>query len=133
MWNPTVKSRSDFLKSHQKLLLNKKTELFVALGINGKRLAEEQREAGEDLISIFPEQSVRSRINSVLYDQLKQVESALDRLDSGDYGICLGCGMAITSERLQAVPWASYCIACQNLIGLEASERDTEACLPMAS
>ncbi|OFW00834.1 MAG: hypothetical protein A3H94_08530 [Acidobacteria bacterium RIFCSPLOWO2_02_FULL_60_20] len=133
MWKPTDKNRSDSGKSHQKLLLNKKTELLVALGINCKRLAEVRQEAGEDLISISHVESVRFRINRVLNGQLKQVESALDRLDSGDYGICLGCGMAISSKRLQAIPWASYCIACQNSIGLEASERDTEACLPMAS
>ena len=133
MWKPTVKIRSDSPKSHQKFLLNKKTELLVALEINCKRLAEDQREAGEDQISISHEESVRLRINRVLYGQLKQVESALDRLDSGAYGICLGCGMPITSKRLQAIPWASHCIACQNSIGLEASERNTEAWLPMAS
>ncbi|MBI3697002.1 MAG: TraR/DksA family transcriptional regulator [Acidobacteria bacterium] len=44
------------------------------------------------------------------------LDAALDRLDSGDYGICVDCGAAIASKRLVAIPWASRCIACQERI-----------------
>lgn len=42
--------------------------------------------------------------------QLRQVEKALSRLDSGEYGRCEVCGREIPQERLEAVPWATLCI-----------------------
>ncbi|MBL8290878.1 MAG: TraR/DksA C4-type zinc finger protein [Bryobacterales bacterium] len=39
--------------------------------------------------------------------------SALARLDSGEYGICVECERPIAAKRLAAVPWASHCVACQ--------------------
>lgn len=45
--------------------------------------------------------------------RLRRVELALERISSGDFGICAGCGGAIGVKRLRAVPWASNCIECQ--------------------
>lgn len=44
---------------------------------------------------------------------LRMVESALRRIDDGDFGQCASCGNVIESKRLQAVPWAAYCLRCQ--------------------
>jgi DnaK suppressor protein len=44
---------------------------------------------------------------------LRMVESALHRIDEGDFGQCVSCGNIIESKRLQAVPWASHCLICQ--------------------
>lgn len=44
---------------------------------------------------------------------LRQVEGALDRLDQGEYGTCDHCREAIGPQRLKAVPWARYCVKCQ--------------------
>jgi DnaK suppressor protein len=49
-------------------------------------------------------------------DLLAQVESALHRLDQGTYGICARCGNEINPERLEALPYATYCIKCQSEI-----------------
>jgi len=46
-------------------------------------------------------------------DALLEVEQALDRLDAGGYGHCSNCEDKIPSKRLQAVPWARYCVDCQ--------------------
>ncbi len=50
---------------------------------------------------------------------LAQVEAALARLDDGRFGICLRCHGPIGAERLAALPWAAYCIACQSVIDRE--------------
>jgi DnaK suppressor protein len=47
---------------------------------------------------------------------LRMVESALLRIEAGDFGQCVSCGNVIESKRLQAVPWASHCLACQETI-----------------
>jgi DnaK suppressor protein len=53
---------------------------------------------------------------------LRLVEVALSRMDEGDFGQCAACGEAIEAKRLQAVPWASYCLGCQEKRELEQQE-----------
>jgi DnaK suppressor protein len=48
---------------------------------------------------------------------LAQVEAAIARLDAGTYGACANCGRPIALERLEAIPWAAYCIECQRTLG----------------
>jgi DnaK suppressor protein len=45
--------------------------------------------------------------------QLRLLEDALRRIDAGDYGECVLCGKEITMARLEAIPWARYCVDCQ--------------------
>ena len=44
---------------------------------------------------------------------LEDVEQAIERLDDGSYGRCIDCGEPIPGPRLEALPWAARCIACQ--------------------
>ena len=44
--------------------------------------------------------------------ELKRIRAALNRLDSGTYGTCMGCGKPIAPARLEALPYAVQCIAC---------------------
>lgn len=46
---------------------------------------------------------------------LLQIENALRRMDEGSYGRCANCGQNIHILRLEAVPWARFCIDCQEL------------------
>ena len=47
---------------------------------------------------------------------LAQVDAALARLDDGTFGVCIRCGREIAPARLEALPWAAYCIDCQTAI-----------------
>jgi DnaK suppressor protein len=49
---------------------------------------------------------------------LRNVRAALRRIDQGTFGICGHCEEEISPKRLAAVPWASFCIRCQ-----EAADR----------
>lgn len=42
-----------------------------------------------------------------------EVDAALGRLDDGTYGTCERCGTRIPPERLEIMPYARYCVACQ--------------------
>ena len=44
---------------------------------------------------------------------LRNVRSALRRIDDGTYGVCVHCEEDISPKRLAAVPWAPFCIQCQ--------------------
>ena len=50
---------------------------------------------------------------------LRQVRSALQRMDNGSYGVCGECDEPISIARLKVIPWANYCIKCQEQIELE--------------
>ena len=43
----------------------------------------------------------------------RDVGAALVRVEQGTYGTCVKCDEEISTKRLNAVPWASLCIACQ--------------------
>ena len=43
---------------------------------------------------------------------LEQIESALERIEDGDYGQCEECGTRIPKTRLNALPYASMCVKC---------------------
>jgi DnaK suppressor protein len=44
----------------------------------------------------------------------REIRDALERIDSGNFGICLNCDEEIAAKRLAAVPWAALCIDCQH-------------------
>ena len=46
---------------------------------------------------------------------LRRVDAALKRIEDGEFGICLECEEPISPKRLAAVPWATYCLQCQEL------------------
>ena len=48
-------------------------------------------------------------------DQLQLIEEALARLNEGEFGVCSSCSNEIKASRLEAVPWAKYCLNCQEL------------------
>jgi DnaK suppressor protein len=43
---------------------------------------------------------------------LEEIDDALERVRTGDYGICEGCGQPIAAGRLEARPFSTTCITC---------------------
>ncbi len=46
-------------------------------------------------------------------EQLELINSALSRIESGQYGICMGCNVDIPERRLEAIPYADLCVDCK--------------------
>jgi DnaK suppressor protein len=60
--------------------------------------------------------------------ELRSIEHALSLIHQGRYGECEGCHKAIPIERLQALPFSLYCIACQRKAELDGNfESDSDA------
>jgi len=57
---------------------------------------------------------------------LREVRGALRRIDMDAFGICAGCDESINPKRLAAIPWASFCIVCQEAADRESQEVRTE-------
>jgi RNA polymerase-binding transcription factor len=65
---------------------------------------------------------------------LKSVQAALDRIEDEIYGVCLHCEKPIAEKRLKAIPWASYCVTCQETIDRErALNEDNENTIGFAA
>jgi DnaK suppressor protein len=72
----------------------------------------------DDATEVFTrERNLALRSNAE--DLLAQVDAALDRLAEGSYGTCARCGQEIATERLEALPYAIYCISCQSQVEQE--------------
>ncbi len=98
---------------YREALLAKRAEILENLGVKFDTLARLGRVAEEDQPAITHDEFISLRRNSLDYEQLRMVEEALDRLGSGDYGFCLACERPIPAKRLEALPWARYCVSCQ--------------------
>lgn len=53
--------------------------------------------------------------------ELKNINEALQKIDSNAYGECEECGEKINLKRLKAMPFVKYCVKCQSYI--EAEEK----------
>jgi len=113
---------SDSTETYRQMLLEKREQVITGLGVKFDTLAKMGRVAEEDQAQLSHDEFVSLRLNSLDYGQLRLVEEALDRVQSGDFGVCLGCEQPIPSKRLQALPWARYCVPCQEANGLLRAE-----------
>ena len=52
---------------------------------------------------------------------LREIADALHRIEIGTYGICPECEEPISAKRLEAVPWARYCVTCQEQLAARAA------------
>jgi DnaK suppressor protein len=55
---------------------------------------------------------------------LKSVQSALARIEDESFGICLRCDEEIPEKRLKALPWAAYCVKCQEIVDRQRASGD---------
>jgi DnaK suppressor protein len=109
--------------TYKKVLLEKREDVMVGLGIKFDTMAKMGRVAEEDQAQISHDEFISLRLNSLDYVQLRLIEEALDRIEAGDYGTCLRCEEPIPPKRLQALPWAKYCVGCQQ----QLSNPETDA------
>lgn len=94
-------------------LIEKERELLS----QSARLEEEARLPGEAQVrdggdaAVSDEGSAESlHEDSQASLTLIQVQDALRRIANGSYGKCIACGRSIEPRRLEAVPWAPYCL-----------------------
>lgn len=59
------------------------------------------------------------------YATRRAIKSALERIRTGEYGHCDRCGEPIEPRRLEALPWAANCVACQQEVEEELRYEST--------
>ena len=104
----------------QQAIREKLTARYAEIQARLVRIISDERHANKPLDADFAEQAVERENDEVLAAlddsiraEMAQIEKTLARLDSGEYGICENCGGAIAPKRLEALPHAARCIACE--------------------
>lgn len=100
------------MKSYKKILLAKEAELVGALR-NREGIEIEKSPDALDEVQRAAERELAIRTLDRESSHLRSVRSALARIEDGSFGVCLHCEEDISPKRLNAVPWAPFCIGCQ--------------------
>jgi len=113
------------LEQYKKIILEKREELLKELehlkssGLNSSVKDESgehssysfhMADQGTDTMEREQQYMFASRENNYLY----HLESALERIEKGEFGVCISCDKDINPERLEAVPHARLCIDCKS-------------------
>jgi DnaK suppressor protein len=105
-------------------LLARRAELLSEIAGRPEELLHVGALAEDDKAPVLHNQFVSLEMNRIMHSQLKLIDAALIRLDVGEYGICEHCDGSISPKRLRALPWARYCITCEEafstLVAVEA-------------
>ena len=64
--------------------------------------------------------------NTIDMKLLRVIGDALRRIDHETYGVCMECEEPISAKRLDAVPWARYCVTCQESIAARIADGELE-------
>ncbi len=114
---PLTKEELEQVK--QRLLKRKKELLNEIADILEKEAKDEYQELIEaireegDIASAELQESTILALAEMRAKEVEQIDAAIERIDNGEYGICIECGDWITPARLEALPYALRCKECQ--------------------
>jgi DnaK suppressor protein len=116
-----VKQQNNF----RQLLEAKRNELLFSTGDREEILIEHAAEEFDRL-----QQQLNREVAIRNLDRestlLKEVQAALARIEDESFGICLRCDEPIPEKRLKAVPWAAYCVPCQESVDRQRASGEFE-------
>jgi DnaK suppressor protein len=105
------------LTKYKAMLEAKLAELSSGLRNRDEILIEKTPDALDE-VQLAGERELAIRNLDREANLMRNVRAALARIADGSYGVCLHCEEEIKPKRLEAVPWAAFCIRCQ-----EAADR----------
>src|SRR5436190_24125079 len=114
-----VRMRKERLAYFKKHLVEKHRQLVDEVG----KSAQYGKDQEDDSIKDLGDQANTAYTREFFFELgngdrrlLRDVVSALQRIDDGNFGSCERCGETIAEKRLEALPFARYCIDCQRVV-----------------
>jgi len=112
--------RSALLDERARVLGGKQEELEILL--------LHHQLAVDDQGPVLHDQFIALRRHRMDRQKLKLIDAALARIHRGEFGLCAECDEPIPARRLLIMPWAAYCVPCQDRSDkLNGAEKDDEA------
>jgi RNA polymerase-binding transcription factor DksA len=87
-------------------------DLLARLATIDAELDSHQSKDWEDLATERESDEVLEGMGLSGQQEIRQIEAALGRIASGDYGVCVTCGDPISGERLDVLPYTPFCSTC---------------------
>jgi DnaK suppressor protein len=109
-------SRKEALVQLRQTLVTRRDSIRAALAGDLNLLRELRGQPSGDVVDAAldtAQDEISSQLAEVESRELASIETALERMQDGDYGVCEGCNEGIPLARLQALPYAVMCIKCQ--------------------
>ncbi len=106
------------MKTYRDRLLERRESLFSQVTEAEMSSRERDLEATQDPADMAANAYTKELLISMSANDrklLELIDEALVRVESGEYGECVNCGEPVLEKRLDAVPWARYCLKCQDL------------------
>lgn len=104
------------LKEVKQRLLDERTLLIGKLKDNDLSVDDSETPDPVDLAVRNYSKNVMLAVSENESRQLALIDEALLRVEDDDYGLCQNCENEINPKRLAAIPWARYCLNCQELV-----------------
>lgn len=108
--------RKESLKKMRQVLTQRRSALRQAISGDDSLLKELRQQSGGDVVD-FASDSAFGELSSQLAEvetrELQFIEMAIKKMDDGTYGKCDACQRNIPLARLQALPYATFCINCK--------------------
>lgn len=118
------------MKSIKDMLLRMREDLVREIARRSKATTEGTTPDIGDILDSVSEERTRE-LDMILTDRekkkLSQIDDSIDRIEDGTYGMCEECGVKIPKARLKVMPFAKYCVECQEKIEREEKYLREEA------
>ncbi len=129
--NITTKNTSKLkTASYKKMLENKAGELRRSMSAQKAAQVVSRLDCPSDegdLSQQHHEEWIFLNRNTIDTKLLREISAALHRIEVGHYGTCLECEEPISTRRLEALPWARFCVTCQESVTARVAAGDLEA------
>jgi DnaK suppressor protein len=104
------------LKKFKEQLIHLREELLSLV----RKTTENEKEYPSSEVGDSIDQAADSSARELLFElnhterqKLEDIDRALQKIEQGNFGICEKCGNKISKERLEAVPYAHFCVKCK--------------------
>lgn len=104
------------LEEFKTKLLTERAKLLEAINPKGLKIDENDSADPLDVSAQDYAKIVMISVNENDSKLVELIDEALVRIEDEEYGICQNCKKDIGIKRLDAIPWAKYCINCQELL-----------------
>lgn len=114
----SVKAGNGDLQKRMTMLLEQRDQLIDQMRALSSVSLTADKQAGEELADVGSDDFMRETEIQLLGaegERLSLIQGALKRIEDGSYGSCLDCSDKIPDGRLDAIPFAKYCINCKTI------------------
>jgi DnaK suppressor protein len=114
-----------FIKQQKQTLLALKAETeqdLQRMHANQTEGIAEGEAANQEEVAVINTMRQTDRAESAHFEEQRHaIDHALQTIDEGSYGTCERCGQPIDPARLEAKPWAVFCLPCQEIVDAQQS------------